>query len=299
MNLAPRHFYASDGTRLAYYVTGRPDGIPFVITAGLGGGIGAWARIIEHLSPHMRVYAWDYRGLYNSDRPEDASRFAVPDHADDLRQLLLHEAIDRPVLAGWSMGVQVILELTRHHGHLPRGIIALHGTPGLPLRTAFDGGWFERFAPTLFNISRRHANRLMRPGRWLTSMRPVTNAFMRLSQTMRIMSPSCDPTMFQAMARGWVDLDLNAYTEIFEHLGQHDAADILTEIRVPTLVIGGGADTFIPPYMSEELARHIPDAELLIVPNATHFGPLEYPDKINTRIAQFIRNRFGVAIEPA
>ena len=32
-------------------------------------------RIIAHLAPHMRVYAWDYRGLYNSERPEDAGSF--------------------------------------------------------------------------------------------------------------------------------------------------------------------------------------------------------------------------------
>ena len=294
MNLAPRYFPAADGTRIAYYVTGPPGAVPFVISAGLGGGIGAWKRIIAHLSTHMRVYAWDYRGLYNSERPSDGSRYRVADHADDLRHLLLHESIDNPVLAGWSMGVQVTLELMRDHGQLARGIVALHGTPGLPLRTAFDDSWFERLAPAMFEVTRRHGGLLMRPGAWLTSLRPVTNTFMRISQAMRIMSPTCDPEMFQHMARGWVDLDLNAYVEIFERLGEHDARDVLPRIVVPTLVIGGGADRFTPPYLSEEIAHKVADSELMIVPGATHFGPLEYPDHMNARIAQFIERRFGV-----
>lgn len=295
MKLAPRYFRASDGTAIAYYVTGPADGEPIVITAGLGGGIGAWSRIIAHLAPHMRVYAWDYRGLYNSERPEDGASFHIAQHAADLHALIEHEQIEHPVLAGWSMGVQVTLELNRHHAELPRGIVALHGSPGKILTTAFDDTWFERMAPTVFEVMRRHSHWMRRPGPWLTSFRPVTNGFMRVSQALRIMDRSCDPEMFQSMARGWVDLDLNAYAEIFDRLGEHDARDMLHTIVAPTLVIGGGADPFTPPYLSEELAERIPDSELLIVPRATHFGPLEYPDEMNARIERFLRERLGVS----
>jgi len=134
---------------------------------------------------------------------------------------------------------------------------------------------------------------MKRPAMRLARSRRVTRGFMAACQRAGIMDEACDEDIFHVMARDWVKLDLPAYVEIFERLGQHDAADVLEQLRAPTLVVAGGKDQFTPPHLSEAMVQHIPDAELYMLPNATHFGPLEYPAEIADRIKRFLATRFA------
>ena len=45
-------------------------------------------------------------------------------------------------------------------------------------------------------------------------------------------------------------------------------------------MIAGGADPFTPAHLSQRMAHEMPNALLRTVPDATHFGLLEYPDAI-------------------
>jgi len=287
--LARRYFFAEDGTRIAYYVTGREDGPPIVISAGLGGGIRAWSAVIERLSPRYRLYAWDYRGLYASGAPKDGRRMGVEHHAADLRQLIAHVGLERPVLAGWSMGVQVNLELFRT---LPpdavRALVSVHGAPGRILETAFDSSAFSTVAPTIFEGMRRHWRGLERPMYRLARSRRVAEGFMAVGRGLGVMDRAIDPDLFHDMARDWVKLDLGRYADVFERLGEHDASDLLSGLDLPALVISGGKDKFTPKHRSDELLRALPKAEGFTIPDATHFGLLEYPEAIAERMLLFL-----------
>jgi pimeloyl-ACP methyl ester carboxylesterase len=284
-----RYFQSDDGTRIAYYVTGARSAPPLVISAGLGGGIRAWAGVIEQLERRMRIYAWDYRGLYASERPASDQGFSIERHAHDLRLLIEHAGITAPVLAGWSMGVQVNFELYRLQPELPRALVALHGAAGLPLSTAFNGSFVERISPTVFHAMRQYWWMIKAPALRLAASRRVALAFMHACQRGGIMNDACDPDIFHDMARDWVNLDLHAYADCFEQLGAHDARAILPHIDVPTLVVGGGKDKFTPLYLSEQIAAAVPGAELHVLPDATHFGIIEYPAQIAGRIERFLQ----------
>ncbi len=287
-----RHdFRGHDGTRLAYYVAGPADGPALVISAGLGGGIGAWAGLIKRFVRSYRIYAWDYRGLYGSDVPANSNSYQVQSHSRDLLCLLTQAGIERPILAGWSMGVQVTLELNRNHAELPRAIIAIHGAAGYPLDTAFDTETFSRISPALFKLMRRHWRWFVKPAVRVAASRHVTKAFMAFCRQVGFMDAAMDPEEFHEMAKDWVQLDLGAYAEIFERLGEHDAGGILPDIIAPTLIIAGGKDKFTPAYLSERMAREIPGAELHLIPNATHFGLMEYPLDIAERMTRFLQER--------
>jgi pimeloyl-ACP methyl ester carboxylesterase len=286
--LVRRYFESDDGTRLAYYVTGARDAPALVISAGLGGGIRAWSGLIEQLQRRLRIYAWDYRGLYASARPASTEGFSIARHAHDLRLLIEHERIVDPVLAGWSMGVQVNFELFRIDRTIPRALIALHGAAGLPLSTAFNGSFVERISPAVFHAMRRYWWVFRKPAFRLASSRRIALGFMQACQRAGIMNDACDPDIFHDMARDWVNLDLHAYADSFERLGQHDARDILPHIDVPTLVIGGEKDLFTPVELSRAIAAAVPGAELHVLPNATHFGLIEYPAQIVGYIERFL-----------
>jgi pimeloyl-ACP methyl ester carboxylesterase len=292
--LVRRFFHSYDGTRIAYYETGNPHGPPLVISAGLGGGVRAWSAVIARLQHALRIYAWDYRGLYASSPATDPRAYSIPHHTRDLAALLEHLEIEAPILAGWSMGVQVNLELYRETKPQILGMICLHGAAGRPLSTAFEGRWVERISPSVFEGMRRHWRALERPIWRLARSRRIAEGFMALSRQLGIMDGAMDPVLFHEMARDWVNLDIHTYADIFEALGEHDAAELLAAVEVPTLVIAGGKDRFTPARLSEHLAAGIAGAELFVLPHATHFGLLEYPDATATRIERFLRERLDL-----
>ncbi len=297
-----RHYFrTSDGARLAYYVTGVKDGPPLLISAGLGGGIRAWSAIITRLMHRFRVYAWDYRGLYASTTPgmpPESDKLTIPAHARDLSELIDHLDLHRerqPILGGWSMGVQVTFELGRMRPHLARAMIALHGSPGNILSTAFNGKVFHQVAPSIFNAMRSYGEHFKLPARRFARSRRLAMGFMRAAQRFGIMDQEADSFIFHDMARDWVQLDLATYATIFEHLGEHDARDVLPTLDAPTLVVAGSDDPFTPLHLSETIVSLMPDAELFVVPGATHFGPLEYPEEIANEILRFCADRLLVA----
>ncbi|MBI4954279.1 MAG: alpha/beta hydrolase [Myxococcales bacterium] len=292
--LEPRTFRSHDGTRLRYYVDlepADPARPTLVIAAGLGGGIDAWERVLELLAPRVRVVALDYRGLYGSEPGPSRDAYSIPHHAADVHALLDHEHIARPILVGWSMGVQVNLEVCRLAPSRPAAMIAIHGTFGRPLDTAFGSDAALRAAPHVFELMRRHGSWLREALARIIASPGARGTFIGLCQRLGLMDEALDPGAFARMAEGFASLDLATYADIFAALGAHDASDLLPSVRVPTLVIGGGKDRMSPAHLSERMAREIPGAELCLVERATHFGLLEHPEPIAARIHRFLDER--------
>ena len=70
----------------------------------------------------------------------------------------------------------------------------------------------------------------------------------------------------------------DAMRETFVRTVNHLLDDRLARVRVPTLVIWGDADVDVVRAQVETLARDIPDAGLLVLPGAGHYGYLDaYP----------------------
>lgn len=286
----PRPFRSSDGTELTSYAAGRTGGPTLVLCPGLGGGAAVWEPFVAHFGDRYRLLSWDYRGLYASGRPEDPRAYAMSHHVTDLVALLESERVERPVLAGWSMGVQLGLELHREHGERPAGLIAIHGTAGRPLATAFDTGAVEWVAPLVFGVLRQVGDRFGLVGPRLTRSPTVVRSFVRAGQALGFMSESIDVEAFRDIAEAWTRLDLGVYAEIFARLGDHDASELLASIETPTLVIAGGRDRFTPAHTAERMAERMPRAKLEVLPGATHFGLLEYPEPILRAVERFLED---------
>jgi len=106
-----RHLVSRDGVRLKYYVIpGRTKDV-MVFAAGLScaSTFHLWAAPLVYAFGDRYTYLyWEYRGLFESDRPHRSRRLAIPEHAEDLREILRAEQISRiDVLVGHSMGCQV------------------------------------------------------------------------------------------------------------------------------------------------------------------------------------------------
>jgi pimeloyl-ACP methyl ester carboxylesterase len=275
---------AHDGTTLAVHDTGG-TGSPLVIANGLGGPFAAWCHQIAYLRERYRILSWDYRGLYGSSRPRGRpARLDVAAHVDDLVCILGQVGIERAAFMGWSMGVQVALELYARHPGLVSHLVLINGTYGRPLQS-IALPMATRVAPTVVRQARRFRNMgsalLRRATGW-----PETALWLK---RLGLVAESVDDELFHELAMDFGSVDLDVYLETLRRLEEHDASHILASVAVPTLVLVGERDIFTAQKVAARLARRIPKSEFLMIRGGTHYVVLEQPELVNLRIEKFFR----------
>lgn len=82
------------------------------------------------------------------------------------------------------------------------------------------------------------------------------------------------------------------FSEAVGHMQQTQpnyAADDLRRISVPVTVAQSEHDEFIKREHAEYLAATIPGAEFVLLPDVSHFAPLQRPDEFNNAVLAFLR----------
>jgi pimeloyl-ACP methyl ester carboxylesterase len=67
-----------------------------------------------------------------------------------------------------------------------------------------------------------------------------------------------------------------------------DSTPMLPKIECPSLIIHGLDDQLIPIKEAESMNEQIPEANLVVLPEAGHLPNLEQPDKYNLAIRNFV-----------
>src|SRR5690242_9941425 len=87
----------------------------------------------EHFARTNAVTSVDLRGCGESDRPADG--YDIPDFADDLMRFCAEVGIEKPVIAGHSLGGMIAVELAAQHPSLPAALALVDPGPIAPLPT--------------------------------------------------------------------------------------------------------------------------------------------------------------------
>lgn len=66
------------------------------------------------------------------------------------------------------------------------------------------------------------------------------------------------------------------------------SADDLAQIRVPVTIVHSEHDEFIKQEHAEYLARSIPNAEFVYLPDVSHFAPVQRPAQFNHAMLAFL-----------
>lgn len=279
-----------DGTELAVQVAG--DGPLVLLVNGLGGSFGAWRPFVERFGAGRRIASWDYRGLYASGPPSSRDAVTVEDHASDLGTVLEWLGDEPAVLIGWSMGVQVAVEHALAQPDDVRCLVLVGGAPGDPLAGVFHTTASRWLVPPLTRVVEAGAA----PVGGL--MRLLTVSPHRAASALRglgILAETADLEVFADLASDFARLDWRVYMRTIRAMGRHDAWPRLHELRVPTLVVGGTADLFLPEATLVALADAIPGAELCVLPGGTHYLPVEFPAELADRVERFLAERAPTA----
>ncbi|SEM14959.1 Pimeloyl-ACP methyl ester carboxylesterase [Stigmatella aurantiaca] len=286
----------ADGTRIYYQLLGEPrgDAPAMVLCDGLGCDGFAWKYLAPYLARHHRVLRWHYRGHGRSSVPRDLARLGMLYTCDDLARLMDATGLRQAVLFGHSIGVQVALEFHRRHARRVKGLVLICGSYGNPLDTFHDSTVLKR----LFPLLRRTVERYPRPAARLVRAVLSTELAMQVAILVELNRERIARQDMVPYFKHLASMDPVVFVRTLESMAQHSARDHLPYVDVPTLIIGGGRDKFTPVRLSREMARDIPGAELLLLPQGTHTVPLEYRDTVELQVGRFLQGRLGLSPPP-
>ncbi len=129
---------------------------------------------------------------------------------------------------------------------------------------------------------------------------PRTRVIRHLADVSRI--DAQDPAWGAALARrhdpiqgagAWRRL-MPAIIEMVEHQPAVSAAD-LRRVEVPTLVVVGDRDPFVPVPQAWQLSRQLPDSRLAVIPGAGHEAMASQPGVFSEACASFWRSAEATA----
>ncbi len=277
----------SDGSPIFYESWGaHGPGTPVLLCDGIGCDGFVWRYLKSDLGPRFGIHP-HYRGHGRTAAPRDPARVTIEDLADDVVCVLDDTMVERAVLVGHSMGVQVALETYRRHPARVAGLVLVCGAASHPLRTFKGSAALEQLLPALQKWVQRVPGVLNRLTR---SMLPTRLAF-EVASRLEIRRDLVEVADFMPYLEGLARIDVRLFVAMLSAAGQHSCDDLLSSVRIPTLVVAGGRDGFTPPERSRAIAGAIPEAELLEIPNASHGAPIERPHLVNWTIRDFIARR--------
>ena len=279
---------SEDGTRIYYEVVGEGERV-LLLANGLGGRLYAWEPLVEKYWKDYRLITWDYRGLFESDTPKVPRRLCLANHVEDAASILKAETVERAVLFGWSMGVQVSLDVAATYPELVAGLVLLNGTYGHTLGSGFQPFFSIPYLPkrlhAIIEWIRAHPE-IEEQIRLLTRWSEIpTTAMFTLTAGARALS-------LRPMLRRYMDDVLGEsfenFMRLFQELDAHSVYHVLPEIDAPALVVSGALDILAPARQSREIARRMKHAKRLALWRASHFCLLERPEVVLPAVERFL-----------
>lgn len=284
---------APDGTQIWYGTVGR--GPALVLCDGLACDGFIWPYVIDRFIDDFTIVRWHYRGHGASSVPKHPEKISLDQMCDDLALVLDALEIDQAILAGHSMGVQVILNFCETHQERVRALIPICGSYKHPLDTFHGSDLMRRVLPYLRRAVDSAPQAIQRT--WETVL-PRQIWYKVAVQAAEVNGQLLRQQDFLPYLEHASRMDLNFFLSLLSALSLHSAEELLSEIAVPALVIAGENDTFTPMYRSVEMSEMLPNSQLVVVPQGTHVAPLEMPDLVNEAMETFLI-KHGLLAPPA
>ena len=260
------------GLSLSVYDAGTPGARPILFIHGFSQNYLTWDQQFLGLAESFQVVAYDMRGHGASDKPLDASQYTQSSlWADDLNAVIRARNLDRPVLVGWSYGGYVMADYIRKYGDGALGGLVFEGVStknGTAEAAGFLTDEVLSIFPAVLSGDVRES---------IDGTRALAALFARRDS---------DPWEV-AVASGMM-VPPPIRIAMFSRVLDND--DVLASIRVPTLVVHGGADRIVRSSAAEHTASTVPGAKLLVYPGVGHAPHLETPARFNRDLADFIRS---------
>jgi pimeloyl-ACP methyl ester carboxylesterase len=239
---------SKDGTTIAYDQAGEGPVVILVDGAMCGRSFGPMTALIPLLAPHFTVIHYDRRGRGDSG---DTAPYAVEREVEDI-EALINAAGGSAYIYGISSGAVLALDAA---GRLPAITKLAMYEPPLILddsRPPIPDDYLDKFKEMLAEGRRGD----------------MVEHFM----TVGVGMPAEAVAPMRAMPM-WPAMEAIAPTLIYDTTIMGDftlPAAVAASIRVPALVMGGGASPFQLQHAAQAMAEAIPGAQLRMLEGQTH-----------------------------
>ncbi|GAB2861753.1 alpha/beta hydrolase [Streptomyces deserti] len=313
----PGKAYSDDGTELYYEVDdvdpeaapaltprrrrlfGRkaPAPVTVVFSHGYCLNQDSWHFQRAALRGVVRTVHWDQRSHGRSARGvaqvERGEPVTIEQLGRDLKAVIDAAVPEGPmVLVGHSMGGMTVMALADQYPELIRKRVvgvALVGTSsgrlgevnfGLPVAGV---NVVRRVLPGVLKALGQRAE-LVEKGR-----RATADLFAGIIKRYSFASKDVDPAVERFAERMIEGTPIDVVAEYYPAFDNHDKTEALAHFAdLPVLVLAGVQDMVTPSEHSEAIADLLPEAELVLVPDAGHLVILEHPEVVTDRLADLL-----------
>ena len=269
---APTHTVSAGGVDFAYRELGPKTGVPVVLLTHLAAVLDNWdPRVVDGIAAKHRVITFDNRGV-------GASTGSTPDTiqamAKDAVAFIRALGLDKVDLLGFSMGGMIAQVIAQDEPQLVRKMIIAGTGPA--------GG------EGIKNVTRLSHLDTIRG--LLTFQDPKQFLFFTRTPNGRRAGKEFLARLKERKDNRDKAISLKSYgaqLKAIHRWGLERPSD-LSVIRQPVLVTNGESDRMVPTKNSVDLARRLPDSELVIYPDAGHGGIFQFHGQFVEKTLEFL-----------
>lgn len=251
-----------NGIRMEYQLYG--EGPPLLLIHGLGSSGRDWEQQIEAFSDHFQVIVYDARGHGKSEKPPGP--YSVPLFAKDCAELLNVLGFNQVHVVGISMGAMIALQLAVDYPELVQDMVIINTGPDLVVRSTKD---LILLWQRLIIVK-------------LLGMRKMGEVLSK-----RLFPKPDQEALRDIFVERWAENDPRAYNLTLKGLVGWSVVEKLSSISCPTLVVAAYQD-YTPLEAKTTIVDQIPNAQLVVMEDAHHAAPMEYPDQFNQILRGFL-----------
>lgn len=270
----------------------RPDTDPTVIfTHGYALNQDSWHYQRRDLESMARLVFWDQRSHGQSGRGESGTH-TIDQLGRDLIAVIKSVQTGGPViLVGHSMGGMTVMSAAAQEpelfGDVVRGVGLIATSSGAMNTVSF--GLPAVAAQRLHRYSGQAVEALAAQAALVDLTRRRTNDLGHLLTLVYSFGGWSSPTMTRFVAEMLNGTPTEVVAEFLPTLLAHDKTEALAAMQqVEILVMVGTNDLLTPVAHSKEIVRHLPGAELVVIPDTGHMIALERPSQVNYHLRQLI-----------
>jgi pimeloyl-ACP methyl ester carboxylesterase len=272
---APTQFVEANGIRFAYRRFGKSGGVPFVFNQHFTGTMDHWdPAVTDGFARDREVILFNNVGV-SSSSGEVPTRFEkMGANAVAFTKALGLTKVD---VLGFSIGGFVAQEIAVQAPDLVRRLVLVgtgpRGGEGMatltPEAQEIFGAAYDDPDHLWLHVHFTHSENSQAAGR-------------QFLKRFRLRRENRDPEVNEKAAA--------AQIEAIGKWGapQQKPFEYLKSIRQPTLVVNGGKDVIIYSVNSFILQQHLPNAQLILYPDANHGSQYQYPELFVGHVSMFL-----------
>jgi pimeloyl-ACP methyl ester carboxylesterase len=280
---ASRTLTLPNGAHVHYRDEGRRDGLPLVLVHGSNASLHTWEPWVARLGDTWRIVTLDLPGHGLTGRVPDDD-YSTPAFVATVAAVADHLGLQRFVLGGNSMGGGVSWQFALAHPERVSAMILVDAVGPWSWREQ-QGLPRGEGAPLAFRLLRQE---------WFRGIARHLDAGLLIGQGLR--ASFHDPDKVDAaMLQRYYDLTMREGSRaatLIRFGGLRAAADQpepdLAALTQPTLVLWGAHDKLIPVSVGERFAAELPNAQLIVYPDAGHIPMEEVADRSAADVRAFL-----------